>query len=67
MESGGNASSSLCGCPIRDNDDGDNIIAMQYPTGRVINIARDGIRRISAVNGGQQTIASNMVLGKMLR
>ena len=45
-------------------DSGNNIIAMQYPTGRSLNIQRDGIRRISAIdatiNSSQQTIISNI-------
>ena len=44
-------------------DSGNNIIAMQYPSGRTVNIQRDGIRRISAIdatiNSSQQTIISN--------
>ena len=45
-------------------DDGDNISQMTYPTGRILTIQRDGIRRIQAmdatVNGSQQSIVSNI-------
>lgn len=45
-------------------DNGNNIIAMQYPSGRAINIQRDAVRRISGinatVNSSQQTLLSNI-------
>jgi RHS repeat-associated protein len=45
-------------------DDGDNITRISYPTGRMVNIARDGLRRIEAIdsdiNGVNTDIVSNI-------
>ncbi len=45
-------------------DDGDNISQMTYPSGRVVNTSRDGVRRVEAidttVNGSPQNVISNI-------
>ncbi|GAB2190513.1 hypothetical protein MAH1_21210 [Sessilibacter sp. MAH1] len=45
-------------------DDGDNLIQMTYPTGRVVSIGRDGVRRIESVsaqvNGVQTSVVTDM-------
>ena len=42
-------------------DDGDNIIRMTYPTGRMVNIDRDGIRRIEAIGTDINGVGTNVV------
>jgi RHS repeat-associated protein len=45
-------------------DDGDNVIQMTYPSGRVVTYQRDGVRRISGIdaviNGQTESIVSNI-------
>jgi RHS repeat-associated protein len=45
-------------------DDGDNLIQMTLPSGRVIDYARDGVRRVEGIdttmNGAAQNIVSNI-------
>ncbi len=45
-------------------DDGDHIIQSTYPSGRVVDYARDGVRRVEAIdttlNGTAQSIVSNI-------
>ena len=45
-------------------DDGDNVVQLTYPSGRVVDISRDGVRRVAAIdttlNGGSQSVLSAM-------
>ena len=45
-------------------DDGDNVVQLTYPSGRVVDIVRDGVRRVSGIdttlNGGPQSVLSAM-------
>ncbi|ODS24406.1 hypothetical protein AB835_03655 [Candidatus Endobugula sertula] len=45
-------------------DKGDNVTQMRYPTGRVMTVGRDGVRRVAniatTINGSNQTIISNV-------
>ncbi|GAA6168313.1 PKD domain-containing protein [Sessilibacter corallicola] len=45
-------------------DNGDNVIQKTYPTGKVISISRDGVRRTQSIsttiNGAAQTIVSDI-------
>ena len=45
-------------------DDGDNVTQMTLPSGRVVDITRDGVRRVSAIdtalNGSAQNVLNNI-------
>jgi len=41
-------------------DDGDNVLQCTYPTGRVVNYVRDGVRRVSAISSNGNAIINNM-------
>lgn len=44
-------------------DDGDHVIQSTYPSGRVVDYARDGVRRVDAIDTTLNGVAQNIVSG----
>jgi len=41
-------------------DDGDNVLQCTYPTGRVVDYARDGVRRVSGISSNGSSVIASM-------